>query len=211
MNKKSFTRNQFLCCLTSIIFGCFSKVNAQNLVTLDDHKTLFEDEAVVLETIGNSALNKSEITPVVLPNHGTLDTTGSEFKYTPFIGYNGKDELVYRICRDSCKTARVSFTIMPIYSPLVIEGVSPDGDGINDAFGIKNVDYKTAKVSVQIFNRWGTKIFSEQNYDANNSSKNWVGQSNSGEEVLDGTYFYVVEIPSLKFNVSGYLMFIGNK
>ena len=161
--------------------------------------------------MNNDVINGSKITSVTFPTHGSLDTTGNVFKYTPNTGYYGKDYVTYTLCRDSCSTATLTLEIEPVYKPIVIEGVSPDGDGINDAFGIEDVDYSLLDVSVKIFNRWGTVIYSEAKYNANDSSKNWSGQSNNGEEVVDGTYFYIVEIPQIDFKQSGYLAYIGSK
>lgn len=72
-------------------------------------------------------------------------------------------------------------------------GVSPNGDGYNDNFVIENLEYFPENELV-IFNRWGDVV-----YEASPYLNNWNGQVNgsmilTGEEVSDGTYFYVLKL-----------------
>lgn len=180
-------------------------------IAKDDSKSLREDETVIVEVYKNDTFNKGKVTSYTLPKNGSLDTTGAKFTYTPKEGYYGLDSATYTICYDSCATATVRFNISPVFHPKVVQGVSPNNDGVNDVFTIEDVDYKLLTVSVKIYNRWGTGVYSEDHYDANNPEKSWDGQAFNVEEVTDGTYFYVVEIPELKFKDSGYLVYISNK
>ena len=50
---------------------------------------------------------------------------------------------------------------------------------------------------VQVFNRWGNKVFEIEGYD--NTSRTWAAESSVGiilgnNEVPDGTYFYVIDL-----------------
>lgn len=72
-------------------------------------------------------------------------------------------------------------------------GVSPNGDGFNDNFVIENLEYFPENELV-IFNRWGDVVFEASPY-----LNDWSGQVNgamilAGEEVSDGTYFYVLKL-----------------
>ena len=62
------------------------------------------------------------------------------------------------------------------------KGISPNGDGDNEAFILSDVK------SLNIFNRYGTKVYSY----GENYSNQWHGQSESGSELPDGTYYYVI-------------------
>ncbi len=64
---------------------------------------------------------------------------------------------------------------------------TPNGDGINDTWVISNIFTYNAEVFV--FNRWGTEIFSTTNYQ-----NDWGGTNNDGDELGDGTYYYVVKV-----------------
>lgn len=58
-------------------------------------------------------------------------------------------------------------------------------DGINDNFVILNLP---ANSSIVIYNRWGTKVFSSNNYQ-----NNWNGENHS-----DGVYYYIITKPNGK-------------
>jgi gliding motility-associated-like protein len=61
-------------------------------------------------------------------------------------------------------------------------GISPNGDGLNDYLEL------TAE-KVEIFNRYGSKVYSKVNYH-----NDWFGQSDSGSILPDGTYYYSVKL-----------------
>jgi gliding motility-associated-like protein len=73
----------------------------------------------------------------------------------------------------------------------VHQGVSPNGDGINDFLQIDNISqYPDNKLS--IMNRNGQLIYEATGYD--NSSKVFDGHSNkNGQMQLPGTYFYQLD------------------
>jgi gliding motility-associated-like protein len=62
------------------------------------------------------------------------------------------------------------------------KGISPNGDGDNEAFILSDVK------ALSIFNRYGIKVYSH----AENYTNQWHGQSESGSELPDGTYYYVI-------------------
>lgn len=74
------------------------------------------------------------------------------------------------------------------------EGFSPNGDGVNDTFVIKNVPGELT-VDLQVFNIWGVLVFSEKEY-----KNNWTGNANIGSSIgaaaglPDGTYYYLVQL-----------------
>jgi len=98
----------------------------------------------------------------------------------------------YTIAEDAltCRPAsEESATIVYTTSGCTIQkGISPKGIGAGDN---KNdfLDLEGANVSkLEIFNRYGTKVYSLGNY-----KNQWYGQSDKGEELPDGTYYYVIE------------------
>ncbi len=75
----------------------------------------------------------------------------------------------------------------------VYNGISANGDGLNDFLLIDCVDYFTNN-SVSIFNRAGAKVYEINSYD--NVSSRFEGSSNVGTSELSlptGTYFYVID------------------
>lgn len=77
--------------------------------------------------------------------------------------------------------------------------VTPNGDGKNDYFRIENIQlYPNNKV--EIYNRWGTRVYERRNYDPNGdgSIQVFTGYSEGnttlakGSKLPSGTYYYVV-------------------
>ena len=87
----------------------------------------------------------------------------------------------------------VPFTFADIQSadplssdPLTIfNAFSPDGDGKNDTWIIKNIDLYPQN-TLTIFNRWGDEVYRAQGYS---NSKAWDGGS-----LNPGTYYYVLQV-----------------
>lgn len=63
---------------------------------------------------------------------------------------------------------------------------TPNGDGANDVFTIKSTGVK--EITLQIFNRWGEKL-----YEFAGDRAAWDGKVESGASVPEGTYFYFVK------------------
>ena len=79
-------------------------------------------------------------------------------------------------------SAQTEFEVT-INSCLIQKGISPNNDGSNDFFDL--VNFNVSKL--EIFNRYGTKVYSKNNYE-----DEWYGQSDKGDELPDGTYYYVI-------------------
>jgi len=82
---------------------------------------------------------------------------------------------------------------------VIYNGVSPDGDGINDYLIIDNINH-FANNHVSIYNRWGRKVYQTTNYNSQNNvfvgiaeGSGVVGSVGSGEKLPAGTYYYIVE------------------
>ncbi|WP_415582286.1 gliding motility-associated C-terminal domain-containing protein, partial [Flavobacterium longum] len=67
---------------------------------------------------------------------------------------------------------------------LIQKGISPNGDGQNDYFDLEGQNV----TRLQIFNRYGMVVYSKGNY-----TNQWQGQDDSGDELPDGTYYYVID------------------
>ncbi|WP_258541683.1 T9SS type B sorting domain-containing protein [Parvicella tangerina] len=89
---------------------------------------------------------------------------------------------------------------------VVNNAFSPNGDGINDIFKIDANALLSNENSVTIVNRWGDVINEYANYD--NTTVAWDGTNRNGEPVPAGTYFYVIEIPSIEFKSTGWIQVV---
>ena len=78
----------------------------------------------------------------------------------------------------------------------VFNAVSSNGDGINDEFHIKGLEcYPTN--TVEIYNRWGVKVFETSNYGFNKNVFKGYSDGRStiskSDGLPDGTYFYILK------------------
>jgi gliding motility-associated-like protein len=70
--------------------------------------------------------------------------------------------------------------------------MSPNGDGSNDTFVIKNIeDYPQNKI--HIFNSWGDMVFSASPYNNDWDGKNYSSNQLLKDELPEGVYFYRLE------------------
>ena len=82
-------------------------------------------------------------------------------------------------------SATTSITLKCDLEPIIPNIFTPNGDGFNDVFFIKNID--DWNIEVKIYDRWGLVV-----YESNVYPNNWDGKHN-GANVADGTYYYVAK------------------
>ncbi|UGU16519.1 DUF11 domain-containing protein [Sinomicrobium kalidii] len=104
-----------------------------------------------------------------------------------------------------------TFTALEGCTIEVFNGLSPNGDGLNDTFRIQGIECYPDN-TVEIYNRWGIKVYDTRGYD--NSSSVFRGYSegratlNNGKRLPAGTYFYLLKYRTENGSVeekSGYL------
>ncbi len=77
-----------------------------------------------------------------------------------------------------------------IAQKLVIpSGFTPNNDGVNDTWEITN-SYLYPDMIVEVYTRWGAKIFHARGYHADNY---WDGTHN-GKDLPMGTYYYIIQL-----------------
>ena len=103
----------------------------------------------------------------------TLDTVLVSGDYSAEITFNAT----------GCTNTITNF-VEEVESCIFPEGISPGvSPGLNDRFDLSSFNV----VKLEIFNRNGTLVYSKNNY-----VDEWEGQTNDGEELPVGTYFYTV-------------------
>lgn len=83
---------------------------------------------------------------------------------------------------------------------------SPNGDNNNDQWYVNSSGMKEFKV--EIYNRWGTKVF-----EAEAASIKWDGLTTAGVELSDGTYYYIltaITITGKDYSTTGFINLIRN-
>ena len=96
---------------------------------------------------------------------------------------------------DGCiATDEVTVTVIPRI--VVSNGITPNGDGANDTWVIRNIEFYP-EAQVDIFNRWGNKVFSSKGY-----AKPWDGTFN-GQPLPVAAYYYVIKLNNEEPPISG--------
>lgn len=65
--------------------------------------------------------------------------------------------------------------------------ISPDGDGSNETFLINCIQEFPGN-KIFIYNRWGQLVFQAENYN-----NDWNGTTQSGEQLPEGAYYYILD------------------
>ena len=133
-----------------------------------------------------------------------LDTTGTQVtRDASTDGFNPDPNGDKKPLED---TPTVTLLHFPKDIPVKIpNGFSPNNDGNNDGFYIDNP--KGYRMYFAVYNRWGNLIYENSHYD-----NSWKGDAKSGvvigNQVPDGTYFFVLEFTdenSKKWKTTGFL------
>lgn len=65
---------------------------------------------------------------------------------------------------------------------------TPNNDGLNDVFNVKEIGLCVQSFNISIYDRWGIKQFESNDY-----LQSWNGKvNNKGNDCPDGTYFYII-------------------
>ena len=91
------------------------------------------------------------------------------------------------VTQEGCSTEESINVIAPFCT--IQKGISPNNDGRNDNFDLTSYNVNNLK----IFNRYGTIAYNKSGY-----RDEWFGQSNKGDELPDGTYYYVIDFNDLE-------------
>lgn len=148
-------------------------VNYSGFVNNDDPAKLAVQPQVTTPAVSSSAPGEY---PIIVDNAASSDYT---FKYNPG-----------------------TLTVVPYLSMLLIPNVfTPNGDGRNDTWEIKNMEYYPG-LTVNIFDRWGQKIFSSVGYDIP-----WDGKY-KGKVLPPGTFYYIIDRKNGQAIISGWVTII---
>ena len=133
-----------------------------------------------------------DFTITALPVAGSFNPTTAIYEWTGPNGYTFGPSSNPSIVVDETGTytstvtfngcTHVNSQVVNSTTCSIQKGISPNGDGDNEEFILADVK------ALSIFNRYGSKVYT---YGSNYTNQ-WHGQSNSGNELPDGTYYYVI-------------------
>ncbi|MFP5079501.1 PKD domain-containing protein [Pedobacter sp. JCM 36344] len=127
----------------------------------------------------------------------TATGNGLTYKWTPALGLDrddilnptmqGDDDRLYTLTATSdqgCSTTQtIMLNILRVVKPY--SAFSPNGDTINDTWGIKYID-SYPDVEVEIFNRYGQKVFYSRGY------KTPFDGNFNNQQLPVGVYYYII-------------------
>ncbi|MDX5348998.1 MAG: gliding motility-associated C-terminal domain-containing protein, partial [Hymenobacteraceae bacterium] len=163
----------------------------------------------VTVTVYSVTANASEAVTIMKGRHTQLSATGGvSYKWEPARGLSdptvqnpvARPEVTttYRVTvvtPDGCEvTDEVTIIVTPPVE--IVNTFSPNGDGVNDTWIIDHIE-KYPDCRLEVFNRWGNKVFSSNGYTVP-----WDGIAN-GEVLPVATYYYVLYLKEGEDPISG--------
>ncbi len=94
------------------------------------------------------------------------------------------------VVQNNCDSVKESVLIFirPVLKPINI--LTPNGDNINDTWIINNIENEAyTKNEVTIYDRFGNKVYQQQNYT---NTASWDGTYH-GKALSEGTYYYLIQ------------------
>jgi gliding motility-associated-like protein len=99
-------------------------------------------------------------------------------------------------------TEDTSNVFIRVYQKLSIPNTfTPNNDGINDTWDIKNL-FTYPACTVTVFDRYGQQVFQSYGY-----AKPWDGK-NQGKTIPQGTYYYLIDLNNGMPKISGWLLIV---
>jgi gliding motility-associated-like protein len=177
--------------------GCLSPQDTQAVTyqpapsTVDDAFSVpFRDSITGMDVTINDIVRAGYSIGIVdsaLNGNIQLNANGT-FNYVPGYIFFGVDSFHYEvcdpICPTICDTATVVLDVELDVRCFIPNGLSPNGDGINDELVVVCAE-EYPNMQIQIFSRWGNQVYE-------GAPNGWNAQFN-GKDLPDGTYFYVLD------------------
>lgn len=90
-----------------------------------------------------------------------------------------------RLVVGDCET-EIELERYPIENCIIPQGISPEG--MNPSLDLRFLNDRSGISKLEIFNRYGKKVFQQNNYE-----NSFVGQDQGGNSLITGTYFIVIK------------------
>lgn len=181
-------------------------ITVNTLITAIRGTTSIDLATLVNDPDGNFDVNATGAFSILTqPQSGAIASINGSLLTINYsqIDFAGNDTMQIQICDilGACTSATVNIQVEG--EVVVRNGMSPNGDGLNDYFRLDFIDLISPENKVSIFNRWGDKVFEINNY--NNLDRRFEGKSDGGKELSSGVYFYKIEFPDGRPELKGYL------
>ena len=105
------------------------------------------------------------------------------------------DRPTITLIQDDCLIPTTPITPVPDGGFEIYNGLTPNGDGLNDYFTIKGIE-NYPENNLKVFNRWGVLVYEADQYGIDNNLFGGISLGRAtiapGKELPSGTYYYVL-------------------
>lgn len=123
----------------------------------------------------------------------------------------GSNTFIFAVTNGQCVAAGVPVTLT-VPELIIPQGVTPNNDGINDYFNVEGLEF--TRNELVIINTAGAVVYRADDYRSNDPVGAWTGLDLNGNEVPDGTYYYLLtirgaqdlDVPDYSAHLSGFLI-----
>lgn len=168
----------------SVVVSIFdSNIN----VLIVDSASVCANTELVLHTLTTGGKSPYTYSWTILPDINPISSSSVLNTTSPLIEGTYTVQVVNM---DDCGLMDFDSQLITVLPPCIIEIgniITPNGDGVNDFFKIKSMEYHPNSL-LTIFDRWGRKVYENQNY-----ANDW-----NADGLSEGTYFYTLEVPEDK-------------
>ncbi|WP_316800828.1 CehA/McbA family metallohydrolase [Pedobacter frigidisoli] len=171
-------------------------VNPLPVITINSNKgiSISKGDAVVLTATGGTQYSWTGADVVSGQNTAALTIRPKQ---------SGTYRVVVTNASGCISDQSISITVIDDYKLEASTLVTPNGDGYNDKFIIKNIDYYPNN-KVTIFDKTGRVLYTKQTY-----ANDWDGMVN-GSPLAEGTYYYIVDLGTGIGTFKGFINIIRN-
>jgi gliding motility-associated-like protein len=154
-----------------------SQADAGEDIDLEYNESVFQTNAT--ETTIGTVLWIYDANNIELENSAATLTNG-------FFRNGSQNELILSVSNGICPTNFDTLLVSKEFLT-VPTAFSPDGNGLNDFFVLHGME--NTKVGIEIFNRWGQKVFEDTDYQ-----NDWSGIDIKNNPLPDDVYFLKIKI-----------------
>lgn len=123
----------------------------------------------------------------------------------------GDNTFIFSVSNGKCVAPEVTVTLT-VPELTIPQGVTPNGDNINDYFNIEGLEF--TRNELVIINTAGAVVYRANDYRSNDDLGAWKGLDLNGNEVPEGTYYFLLtikgaqdlDVPDYTANISGFLI-----
>jgi gliding motility-associated-like protein len=169
------------------VFAEFDEITVTRLPDLDvqlpENDIICQDETKILDGTVQNASDYNNI------NYTWTDDNGNVLSTDPKLSITTPGIYTITIDADGC-IASFTDNVTPYpYKCQIPQGISPNGDNLNDNWVLDYLAQEKGIENLQIFDRRGVLVYEKQDY-----THEFEGKNKNGNELPAAAYFYVIKL-----------------